>query len=52
MPGSEKGKRRVYALVYLDDSGEERSIWYQSRTKAEQAASHLMRACRVQEVRL
>jgi hypothetical protein len=52
MPDIEKRKRRLFALLYRDDQGNQRSLWYPSRKNAERAALELKRESRVEEVRV
>jgi hypothetical protein len=39
--------RMIFAVLYLDDEGKERSIWYSKRENAQRAAKELKRQARV-----
>ena len=52
MADPEDQARRFYALIYKDDEGNEKSIWYSDREKAEKARQELKRECRIKVVRL
>ena len=45
-------KRTIYAVVYSNENGEEKCIWYRSRPEAEAATHRLQCPCQVAVVKL
>jgi hypothetical protein len=47
MTATDNCKRTMYAVVYFDEQGNEKSIWYPTKRRAEEAKDRLGRKCRV-----
>jgi hypothetical protein len=42
----------MFAVVYADETREEKSIWYPTRRKAEEAKERVKRGCRIEVVKV